>query len=344
MRRRTHDKLISDLKEKLHIAIELEHSTLPPYLYAYWSVKDHNSHAATAILDVAKEEMNHMAMACNMLNAVGGFVNCANKNFIPDYPTGLPGHEKTADNFEVSLGKLSIDSIVSFLQIELPRDPTDNDDNSQGWSTIADFYLDVLADINECTDDDFSHGRQLNPTDSPSESGILFAVRSKKQAKLCIAEIIEQGEGLRPNKEQAPILNKLNLVTHFERFYQVYQDMGGMAEVDIENFNAEELKSNVDPEQYEEFMKGVHNMLPNPGQSEISNELFHRENLKFNSIYSHMLDGMHTHKSRRHPDMSAAIKSMFALGRHAAALRSIALEDNMCGGPSFEYIARPDRL
>jgi hypothetical protein len=32
------------------------------------------------------------------------------------------------------------------------------------------------------------------------------------------------------------------------------------------------------------------------------------------------------------------------LGRHAAALRSIALEDDMFGGPSFEFIPKPDRL
>ncbi len=341
MKRRTRSVIVQELRKKLQIAIELEHATIPVYLYAYWSVKDHESPIAASIIEVAKEEMNHMAMACNIMNAVGGFVNCANQKFIPSYPTGLPGHNETFDSFKVSLGKLSIDSIITFLQIELPRDPAMDSELGKGWTTIADFYLDVLKDIDELDDEDFSHGRQLNDSDSPDAAGILFSVTNKRTAKLCIAEIIEQGEGLR--NENKLISKVVNMKSHYERFLKVYHDMGGYGEVDQNNFNREELTQKVDQDKYQAFMKNVHNMVTNPANSSITNKHYKRENLKFNSLYSHMLDNMHTHVHKKHPDMSAAIRTMFALGRHAAALRSIQLDNGEVGGPSFEYIPIKER-
>jgi hypothetical protein len=53
-------------------AVSLEFSTLPPYLSALWSVKDDLSPVAKSIREIAQEEMLHMALACNMLSAIGG--------------------------------------------------------------------------------------------------------------------------------------------------------------------------------------------------------------------------------------------------------------------------------
>jgi hypothetical protein len=341
--KRPKSQVVKDLRSKLHTAIELEHSTIPPYMYAYWSVKDPTSETAKAILEVAKEEMNHMAMACNIMNAVGGYVNCANPNFIPSYPTDLPGHSQTVTSMKIGLHSLSIQSIVGFMYIELPRDPNEEADPEDGWTSIADFYLDVLADIDELDDEDFNHGRQLNNTDSPDASGFLISVNSKLDAKLCIAEIIEQGEGLKRKKDNENRRLK-HLKSHFERFYDIYKSMGGYGEVDYDDFNPTELMECVDDQVYQHFMKGVYPMISNPGATKIDATLYNLENLKFNSLYSHMLDNIHTQKEKAHPDMSVAIQTMFSLGRHAAALRSIKLNDGLVGGPSFEYIERKNRF
>lgn len=341
--KRSKQQVLRELREKLHTAIELEHSTIPPYLYAYWSVKDDTSEAAMSLLEVAKEEMNHMAMACNIMNAVGGFVNCANPNFIPSYPTELPGHSETVSSMKIGLHKLCKESIVGFLYIELPRDPNDDRDPKDGWTTIADFYLDILADIDELDDEDFSHGRQLNPTDSPDASGVLLPVRNKRDAKLCIAEIIEQGEGL-SRTEDLKLADSHPLESHYYRFLDLYKAMGGYGEVDLDDFNGEELKEKINEDQYITFMRGVYDLIPNPGQATIDAPLFQKENLKFNSLYSHMLDQMHTRKEKRHPDMGEAIKTMFSLGRHAVAMRSIPLPGGQFGGPSFEYVPRGKRM
>ena len=66
-------RTVEDLREHLQWAIELEHSTLPPYLTALYSIKDgHNAEAAEVIQSVFLEEMLHMTLAANILNAVGG--------------------------------------------------------------------------------------------------------------------------------------------------------------------------------------------------------------------------------------------------------------------------------
>ena len=269
-------------------------------------------------------------------------MNCANQEFIPSYPTDLPGHSQTVASLKIGLNKLNLEAIVGFLYIALPRDPDEDVDPEDGWTSIADFYLEILADIDELEDEDFSHGRQLNPTDSPDASGVLIPVWNKRDAKLCVAEIIEQGEGLRKIQDIRP-KDSDKLRSHFDRFYDIYRSMGGYGEVDYDEFNPDELMDKVDHAKYEEFMKGIHNMVSNPEQFEIDAPLYHEENLKFNSLYSFMLDNMHTHREKKHPDMSTAIQTMFSLGRHARAMSSIVLGEGLYGGPSFEYIPRADR-
>ena len=55
---------LDDLRTHLQWAIELEHSTIPPYLCALYSIKTgHNREATEAITSVFIEEMLHMTLA-----------------------------------------------------------------------------------------------------------------------------------------------------------------------------------------------------------------------------------------------------------------------------------------
>ncbi|MFL5997188.1 MAG: ferritin-like domain-containing protein, partial [Streptomyces sp.] len=64
---------LDSLREHLQWAIELEHATLPPYLCALYSLDpSRNPDAAEAVGGVFVEEMIHLALAANLLNAVGG--------------------------------------------------------------------------------------------------------------------------------------------------------------------------------------------------------------------------------------------------------------------------------
>src|SRR5438270_2108 len=65
----TQDGLLSGLQQ----AIQLEHGTIPTYLYALYSIKpDSNTEIQERIRSIVIQEMLHMGLACNILNALGG--------------------------------------------------------------------------------------------------------------------------------------------------------------------------------------------------------------------------------------------------------------------------------
>src|SRR5262245_27089402 len=75
------------LKRALQTAIELEHSTIPPYLYATYSIKPNTNREIVKLLgSIVQEEMLHLAIDCNILNAIGGSPKIDDPAFIPRYP------------------------------------------------------------------------------------------------------------------------------------------------------------------------------------------------------------------------------------------------------------------
>ena len=82
---------IVDLRSAVQSAIELEHSTMPPYLYALYSLDNTNPAIYATLRSIAVEEMQHMLLACNLLNAIGGAAKIDDTSFVPTYPTHLPG-------------------------------------------------------------------------------------------------------------------------------------------------------------------------------------------------------------------------------------------------------------
>ena len=106
------------LKKHLQTAIEVEHSTIPAYLCALYSIKDGtNQEAAQIIKSVVLEEMLHMVLAANVLNAIGGEPKITHSEFVPRYP-----HPPLLD-FEVHLEKFSPNASKTFIHIESARPP-----------------------------------------------------------------------------------------------------------------------------------------------------------------------------------------------------------------------------
>ncbi|WUH23991.1 ferritin-like protein [Streptomyces sp. NBC_00448] len=77
------------IRTALQVAVELELSTIPPYLCGWWSVKDRGSQAARLIRRIIDDEMYHLGVVCNLLVAVGGQPQI--KAAAPVYPGPLPG-------------------------------------------------------------------------------------------------------------------------------------------------------------------------------------------------------------------------------------------------------------
>lgn len=108
------------LQDLLQTAILIEHSTIPPYLTALYSIKDGtNALASQIIRSVVVEEMLHLIMVCNVLNAIDIQPSVNQQENYPIYPMKLPMNV----DFYVGLETFSSNSIATFIAIESPGNP-----------------------------------------------------------------------------------------------------------------------------------------------------------------------------------------------------------------------------
>jgi hypothetical protein len=104
---------LEQLHRHLQWAIELEHTTIPAYLYTMYTIMpDTNQEAYSVIQSVVIEELLHMILAANILNAVGGQPCLNYPGFVPEYPRPMP---RSANTFQIQLLKFSPEAIGLFL-------------------------------------------------------------------------------------------------------------------------------------------------------------------------------------------------------------------------------------
>ena len=139
----------------LQAAIELEHSTIPPYLTAYFTLKlGRNEEIAAIIRGIVIEEMLHMATAANVLLALGGSPQIDKPRFIPRYPGRLPMN--VGDEVIVGLAKFSKELVYeTFMKIEEPEQPLDFPARAAveagvpelEFATIGEFYQAIIEKL-----------------------------------------------------------------------------------------------------------------------------------------------------------------------------------------------------
>ena len=181
-------------------AIQLEFSTIPPYLTAMISLKpNQNREIWNLIHEVVIEEMLHMTIACNILNAIGGKPTLAAPDFLPRYPGPLP---MGIGDLIVPLEKFSTDLMRRvFMEIEEPEKPIDIPVVAMGagapptFTTIGAFYLALKDKILELGDGIIvgDIARQVVPTTWFGEK--ISPINSAAEAADAIDLIIEEGEG-----------------------------------------------------------------------------------------------------------------------------------------------------
>ena len=148
-------KDLKDLQHNLRIALQLELSTIPPYLCGLYTIKEgSNVEAAALIRSVVVEEMLHMVLVSNILNAITDPKTIKKgdklfnvKDIIPNYPTPLPGGivpevPKGSPPFEVHLLKFSREALDEFSTIERPSDP--KAPITRHFDSIGQFYLSLI--------------------------------------------------------------------------------------------------------------------------------------------------------------------------------------------------------
>ncbi|MEO6528954.1 MAG: ferritin-like protein, partial [Gemmatimonadaceae bacterium] len=219
---------IPDLQRHLQWAIELEHSTIPPYLCALYSIPDGVNVSVSALIrSVVMEEMLHMVLAANLLNAIGGKPSIDHDTFVPSYPTFLPHSD---DAFKVELLPFGTRAIDTFLKIERPAAPGVKPKVS-GYSTIGQFYLAILEAFKRLASTEagarelFSGHRSRQVSGSTwyyGGGGDPIEVHDLATAKRAIEEIAEQGEGLDHTIfDGDDQFGQVDELAHYFRFYEI---------------------------------------------------------------------------------------------------------------------------
>ncbi len=224
------------LMAALQAAIELEHSTIPPYLCAYWSIRAGATTPATVtikgwIQSIVYQEMLHMGLACNLLTAIGGTPNIYCAGFVPRYPGPLPGHVRTG--LTVGLAGLAKDDandpvkkkevVQTFMQIEYPElGPIALARAAvPEYRTIGDFY-DAISKAFDDLQPALSLRRQM-----VEDTLGLPAIAILPEAQGAIRLIKEQGEGTAQsplgNGGTGDVLNEDDLA-HYYKFAAIYYE------------------------------------------------------------------------------------------------------------------------
>ncbi len=213
------------LREHLQIAMELELSTLPPYLCALYSIPDGvNIEVSGLIRSVLMEEMLHLSLAANVLNAIGGKPVLAKRGVAPHYPTTLPDSDGA---FNVSLLPFGREAINTFLRIELPAAPRSKAE-ADGYATIGQFYdaieegLRRLSAQKKITFDNRPKC-QVSPADYYNGHGNIIIVNDLRTSLEALNEIRHQGEGIRHDvmEDNQPINNIGYELAHYFRFMEI---------------------------------------------------------------------------------------------------------------------------
>ena len=214
---------VDDAIELLQMAIGIEFSTLPPYLYALYSIRpDTNAAASSRIRAVAMEEMVHMCLACNILNALGTNPVLTAPTYPGPIPGGISGGGKEA--LTIHILPFSKDAMAQAMAIEEPEAGPINIPHELAleaaptFMTIGQFYSHLDQFLSTLPESRWSKGRnQID--DRQFLQGELFAVNGFDDAHRAIQRIVSEGEGTK----ESP-LDFRGEAAHYYRFEEIFSD------------------------------------------------------------------------------------------------------------------------
>ncbi|MFZ6870770.1 ferritin-like domain-containing protein [Undibacterium sp. Di27W] len=331
-RENSFDHRLKLLKHSLQTAIELEHSTIPPYLYALYSIKtDQNLEIAHLIKSIVKQEMLHMSLDCNVLNAIGGHPKIDHQHFIPHYPGNLPG--SVEDSLIVPLAALSKQLLFDvFMVIEEPEKTVDGTTPPADGVTIGEFYAHIKKEICELS-------KMGNIFTGPPEKQLVTGfkelqnkgVYDEATALAAIDMIVEQGEG----SDTSPIDPEHELA-HYYKYAEIYHGRKLIANPTPKPdqpawvFEGHRIKFDVG---------GIYPVISNPNPHSYAGKPRITDlNLTFNSTYSDMLRKLHNVFNGQPDNLALALLSMQSLREQAQLLMTREVVPGQTAGPTFDYI------
>ncbi len=348
------DNRLHKLHESLRIAMELELSTIPPYLCALYSIKEgdrtktdyaakfgDNAEVSYLIRSVMMEEMLHFTLVGNILNAVKGEIKITDPNFVPSYPTALPD---SAGLFEVGLQKFSPDAIRTFLRIEQPT-PPDTPPLFDGYQTIGQFYSAIIDLMKELEKEAEKKGTtifqghlslQIDANYYYGGGGKIIGVHDLESALAAFEVILEQGEGSQTSiyDQDDKDFGQIRDMAHYFKFNEIFE---GRRYAACQN----DPKQPPDGARLHIHYDQVYNMAQNAKTADfVSPELMEMSHA-FNRKYSELLYTLEEAFTGQPDQLMAAVAIMYELRYQAVALmRNPIPGRNVNAGPTFEFLPR----
>jgi hypothetical protein len=356
---------VEDLRTLLQLAIELEHSTIPPYLYALFSIKPgRNQDVAEIIRSIVVEEMLHMTLACNILNAIGGQPVVDKPGFVPSYPCELPA--SVAPGLVASTRRCTIAHVRDvFMAIERPAETittaprldssaitVGEDGTPQGPVadvaaqireaytgvehhpyTIGWFYGEISKLLTKLGDGIFTGdaSRQVTPAVWPKAPGRLYAVTNPDSAMLAIHEIVEQGEGTSPDNPYG----FEHELAHYFRFQEIVEGHRLVAK-DDDTWAFEGAPVTLDPD-------GVWPVIDDPQLVTYANPAATAQSAIFDETYAQLLAVLHDVVNGDPKQLATAVGMMFSLEVVAQRLMQtpVTAGSTQTAGPTFAQAVPP---
>jgi hypothetical protein len=342
------------LRDLLQAAVELELATIPAYLCALYSLRPgSNDEASLIIRSVVVEEMLHMVLAANVLNAIGGQPRVTGGH-VPRYPHELP------DGTVVDLLPFCPEGVEEFLKVENPQYPHQALDPGHPLvagrrperhraraasvmgkpTTIGAFYAEIVdglkgaaAALGEHTLFCGDPARQVTSEYYYAGGGSVQPVKDLPSAIAVLTEIVDQGEG-----DLASMYDDDGDLGHYFRFKQIARDRFYLPSDDVGEPSGPPV--GVD-------FGAVYPMIANPRDDDYADPELRAASDAVNRTWSGLLRDIEAGFNGRPEALLAAVPGMFRLRDQALVLLANPLPHGGAqvhpaarhAGPTFEWVA-----
>jgi Ferritin-like len=367
---------LDDLRDHLQYAIGLELTTIPAYLCALYTITPGASSAACEVIQsVVLEEMLHMSLAANVLNAIGGAPATGpvggGPSPVPVYPATVPFIGALP---VIRLQAFSKAAVDDFIAIERPAEQVEADADMPAadgrYGSIGAFYAAIEAGLRALgTPEVFRRGRatragcQLTAENYYGGAGTLIEVTDLDSALAALAEIVREGEGVSrrvlrqtahehllsgartPGRLGAPYdvddMDRLpfgwKMYSHYARFSEIRA--GRYYQPD--QLVAEEPAGDVLPVDW----RAVRPMTPDPAAQAYRGTWAYQPMMAFSAAYTALVDTVYRGFNGDPALLGQAVPAMYELKYQASSLLNVPspLDESQTLGPAFEYLTLPRR-
>ena len=237
---------ITNLREHIQYAVDLEFWTIPFYMSALYSIVDRTSEAFQLVQSVVNQEMLHVQLAANVANAYGFSPTFQapvykGKN-IPhlDFKLDNPDPVKQFSPYSAEIGPMDQKRINACCLIEYPDWEGDEKPDLHAdvteYPNIGEFYFAVAYGARQLTN--YLHGgvNQIDVLSAFYRNMPSLIVTGSGDAGFCqvdllIQAITEQGEGIYRAQDdivyafQNTATDSAPSLTHYEKFLKVRGEM-----------------------------------------------------------------------------------------------------------------------